>query len=66
MFSPKAGDCVQLGNIRYMAPEMLLGSRQYSTPVDIWGAGIIFAEMVLLGHLFRGHNTKDQLQKICR
>ncbi|KAG5040633.1 hypothetical protein JHK85_013109 [Glycine max] len=29
----------------YRAPEILLGSRQYSTPVDIWSVGCIFAEM---------------------
>lgn len=49
-----------------MAPEILLGSGQYSTPVDMWGVGCIFAEMVMQGHLFRGANRKDQLEKISR
>ncbi|KAK6129673.1 hypothetical protein DH2020_036539 [Rehmannia glutinosa] len=31
----------------YRAPEILLGSRHYSTPVDIWSVGCIFAEMEL-------------------
>ncbi|NXS13413.1 CDK2 kinase, partial [Neodrepanis coruscans] len=30
----------------YRAPEILLGCRYYSTPVDIWSIGCIFAEMV--------------------
>eukprot|EP00798_Chlamydomonas_sp_ICE-L_P005037 gene5037-34824_t len=30
----------------YRAPEILLGSKTYSTPVDIWSVGCIFAEMV--------------------
>ena len=30
----------------YRAPEILLGSRYYSTPVDVWSLGCIFAEMV--------------------
>lgn len=29
----------------YRAPEILLGQKQYSTPVDIWSIGCIFAEM---------------------
>ena len=30
----------------YRAPDVLLGSSKYSTPVDIWSVGCIFAEMV--------------------
>ena len=30
----------------YRAPDVLMGSRKYSTPVDIWSIGCIFAEMV--------------------
>ena len=30
----------------YRAPEILLGCRYYSTPVDIWSIGCIFSEMV--------------------
>jgi len=29
----------------YRAPDVLMGSRRYSTPVDIWSVGCIFAEM---------------------
>jgi serine/threonine protein kinase len=29
----------------YRAPEILLGQKQYSTPVDMWSIGGIFAEM---------------------
>jgi cell division cycle 2-like protein len=31
----------------YRAPELLLGSRTYSTPIDMWSVGCIFAEMIL-------------------
>lgn len=54
----------KVGNFLFMAPEILLGSGQYSTPVDMWGVGCIFAEMVMKRHLFRGANRKDQLEKI--
>jgi cyclin-dependent kinase len=29
----------------YRAPDVLMGSRKYSTPVDVWSIGCIFAEM---------------------
>ncbi len=38
----------------YRAPEILLGSAVYSTPVDIWSLGCIFAELVNGDALFPG------------
>jgi len=32
----------------YRAPEILLGTKFYSTGVDIWSLGCIFSEMVVL------------------
>jgi serine/threonine protein kinase len=48
----------------YRAPEVLLGARQYSTPVDIWSIGCTFAEMVSRAPLFPGDSEIDQLHKI--
>ncbi|KXZ46110.1 CDKA1 protein [Gonium pectorale] len=48
----------------YRAPEILLGSKTYSTPVDIWSIGCIFAEMVNHKPLFPGDSEIDQLYKI--
>lgn len=48
----------------YRAPEILLGARKYSTPVDIWSIGCIFAEMVMKAPLFAGDSEIDQLYKI--
>lgn len=39
----------------YRAPEILLGCKYYSTAVDIWSLGCIFAEMVT--HFCRNGNT---------
>lgn len=36
----------QVVTLWYRAPEILLGCKYYSTPVDIWSVGCIFAEMV--------------------
>ncbi|KAK3284993.1 Cell division control protein 2 [Cymbomonas tetramitiformis] len=48
----------------YRAPEILLGAKHYTTPVDIWSVGCIFAEMVNQRALFRGESEIDQLYQI--
>lgn len=50
----------------YRAPEILLGSRTYSTPVDMWSVGCIFAEMARRKPLFPGDSEIDELYKIFR
>merc|ERR1719401_630204 len=50
----------------YRAPDVLMGSRKYSTPVDIWSVGCIFAEMSNGKSLVPGSTEQDQLQKIFR
>mmetsp|Transcript_2863 Transcript_2863/g.8167 ORF Transcript_2863/g.8167 Transcript_2863/m.8167 type:complete len:301 (-) Transcript_2863:498-1400(-) len=50
----------------YRAPEILLGSQDYSTPVDNWAIGCIFAEMVRLQPLFPGDSEIDELFRIFR
>ncbi|KAH9365846.1 hypothetical protein HPB48_012302 [Haemaphysalis longicornis] len=50
----------------YRAPEILLGAHHYSTPVDIWSIGCIFAEMVTRKPLFHGDSEIDQLFQIFR
>ncbi|CAK5074490.1 unnamed protein product [Meloidogyne enterolobii] len=49
----------------YRPPDVLLGSTVYSTSLDIWGVGCIFAEMCSGSALFPGANeVSDQLHKI--
>lgn len=50
----------------YRAPEILLGSVEYSTPIDIWAIGCIFAEMATKKALFQGDSDIDQLYRIFR
>ncbi|KAH9718099.1 protein kinase domain-containing protein [Citrus sinensis] len=40
------------GSLCYKAPERLLGSGRYSTPVDVWAVACTFAEMVTHQRLF--------------
>jgi len=48
----------------YRAPEVLLGGTHYSTPVDMWSIGCIFAEMVRKIPLFPGDSELQQLLHI--
>jgi len=53
---PYTADVVTLW---YRAPELLLGSTEYSTPIDVWSIGCIFAEMVTKRPLFTGDSEVD-------
>jgi cyclin-dependent kinase len=48
----------------YRAPDVLMGNKRYSTPVDVWALGCIFAEMHNGRPLFPGSNDSDQLDTI--
>lgn len=48
----------------YRAPELLLCCKEYSTPIDIWSVGCIFAEFLSMSALFPGQSETDQLNKI--
>ena len=50
----------------YRSPELLLGSQYYSTPVDVWAIGCIFAEMLTRRPLYPGDSEIDQLFRIFR
>uniref|UniRef100_UPI00358FB522 cyclin-dependent kinase 1-A-like isoform X1 n=1 Tax=Myxine glutinosa TaxID=7769 RepID=UPI00358FB522 len=50
----------------YRAPELLLGAVRYSTPIDCWSIGTIFAEMAQARALFQGDSQIDQLMVIFR
>lgn len=50
----------------YRSPEVLLGSRHYSTAIDMWSVGCIFAEMALRAPLFPGDSEIDEIFRIFR
>jgi cyclin-dependent kinase len=56
--------CFQVVTLWYRAPEILLGGRQYSTGVDMWSVGAIFAEMCTRKPLFPGDSEIDEIFKI--
>ncbi|XP_063719529.1 cyclin-dependent kinase 17-like isoform X2 [Symsagittifera roscoffensis] len=48
----------------YRPAEVLLGSNQYNYPLDMWGVGCIFYEMVTGKPMFPGQNVDNQLSEI--
>lgn len=49
----------------YRAPEVLLRSTNYNSPIDIWAVGAIVAELYTLRPLFPGSSEIDQIFKCC-
>ena len=50
---------------RYRAPEVLLRSPNYNSPIDQWACGAILAELYTLRPLFPGSSEADEIYKIC-
>ncbi|ELU06364.1 hypothetical protein CAPTEDRAFT_177254 [Capitella teleta] len=49
----------------YRPPDVLFGAKLYSTSIDMWSAGCIFAELANAGRpLFPGNDVDDQLKRI--
>ncbi|KAK4410974.1 Pentatricopeptide repeat-containing protein [Sesamum angolense] len=62
---PFASPGVQIATLGYKAPEVLLGMR-YSSAVDIWSVGCIFAKMVTRHGLFSGMSGPVLMSDILR
>ncbi|XP_055019017.1 serine/threonine-protein kinase ICK isoform X2 [Boleophthalmus pectinirostris] len=52
--------------VRYRAPEVLLRSTSYNSPIDQWAVGCIMAELYTLRPLFPGSSEVDTIFKICQ
>ncbi|XP_054984363.1 serine/threonine-protein kinase MAK [Sorex araneus] len=50
----------------YRAPEVLLRSSAYSSPIDVWAVGSIMAELYTFRPLFPGTSEVDEIFKICQ
>lgn len=52
--------------LRYRAPELLLRSTNYNSPVDVFAFACIAAELYNLSPLFPGSNDLDQLGRVVK
>jgi len=50
----------------YRAPELIFGSTEYTTAIDTWSSGCVFAELLLGAPLFPGESGVDQLVEIIK
>jgi len=50
----------------YRAPELIFGSTDYSTAIDVWSQGCVGAELLLGQPLFPGDSGVDQLVEIIK
>jgi serine/threonine protein kinase len=50
----------------YRAPELIFGSTEYTTAIDVWSLGCVFAELLLGAPLFPGDSGVDQLVEIIK
>ena len=50
----------------YRALEILVGSPTYSTEIDMWSVGCVFAEMCTQDAVFKGTSELNQVAIICR
>ncbi|KAJ8531900.1 hypothetical protein ON010_g14060 [Phytophthora cinnamomi] len=50
----------------YRAPEIMLNCLHYTTAIDVWAVGCIFAEMLLREPLFPGNDYLHQLKLIIK
>ena len=48
----------------YRAPELLLCTKTYTTAIDVWSIGCIFAELLSMQPLFPGKTEIDQINRI--
>ncbi|CAL5365169.1 unnamed protein product [Camellia sinensis] len=58
------GGKLQVETPWYRAPELMLGELNYSSPVDVWSVGCLFAEMVTQQPLFATTSQVEQLRRI--
>ncbi|KAJ9101205.1 hypothetical protein QFC21_003424 [Naganishia friedmannii] len=66
-FGDPLGEMTQLVvTLWYRSPELLLGAKDYSTAVDMWSVGCIFAELMQKQPLFPGRGEIDQIALIFR
>lgn len=52
--------------IWYRAPELLLGTKHYTSSVDLWSAGLVLAELLQSSPCLTGETTIEQLSLIVK
>jgi len=56
----------RVATLWYRAPELLLGSNNYTTAIDMWSLGCLFFELLTLRPLFPGDREGKIIDLICQ
>ena len=64
--SPSEANVAYICSRYYRAPELIFGNVYYTTSVDVWSVGCIFAEMLIGEPIFKGENSMGQLMEIIK
>jgi len=56
----------RVATLWYRPPELLLGSNNYTTAIDMWSLGCLFFELLTLRPLFPGNKEGKVLDLICQ
>ena len=64
IYTPGKSYSVRVSTLRYKAPELLLNYSVYDYGVDIWGVGVVLAEMLFKIPFFEGSNIDEMIASL--
>jgi glycogen synthase kinase 3 beta len=65
MLKPGEKSVAYIASRYYRAPELVMGCTEYTTKIDIWATGCVFAECIMGGvPIFPGTSSESQLTEI--
>eukprot|EP00826_Nyctotherus_ovalis_P057040 TRINITY_DN7792_c0_g1_i7.p1 TRINITY_DN7792_c0_g1~~TRINITY_DN7792_c0_g1_i7.p1 ORF type:complete len:331 (+),score=49.91 TRINITY_DN7792_c0_g1_i7:176-1168(+) len=65
-FQPDPHYTNRVATLWYRAPELLLGSHDYTTAIDMWSLGCLFFELLTFRPLFPGDRESRMVDLICQ
>jgi len=65
-FVPNEPNVAYICSRFYRAPELIFGSTMYTTAIDVWSHGCVFAELLSGTPVFPGSSGVDQLVEIIK
>ncbi|CEP20466.1 unnamed protein product [Cyberlindnera jadinii] len=66
ILSPSEQNVSYICSRYYRAPELIFGATNYTTKIDMWSTGCVFAELLIGQPLFPGESGIDQLVEIIK
>ncbi|KAH3687325.1 hypothetical protein WICPIJ_001669 [Wickerhamomyces pijperi] len=66
ILSPSEQNVSYICSRYYRAPELIFGATNYTTKIDVWSTGCVFAELLIGQPLFPGESGIDQLVEIIK